>query len=573
MNRSSLHIGLVLVVLPSMYGTAAAVEPVTPPRASFQKVVPKVDATFEPATARRGQTITWRFTADLDPDWYTYTAEQVEDGARAQRTRFTFPDSGPVVFVGSLSEPKHKAKAIPELKLNEVRVLEDPKLVWERTAVVSPEATPGPTKVQTEVKMVVCSKSTGSCLPLQTLTFEVPLTVTDEPAVPVEDKYKDALTSVANGARTPDPPSTSPPGQATKPDDGLLAFMLAGVIWGAISLLTPCVFPMIPITVSFFLKQSEKTHHRPLGMAVVYSATIVVVLTIGAVLLLGVFQAAIQYWVTNVILGALFVFFALSLLGMYDITLPSGLANFTSSRQGQGGVAGTVFMALTFSIISFSCVAPFLGGFAALVPSFGNVMEMIEAGHVGQLLALFLKLLLGALAFSVTFASPFFFLALFPSLLRAMPKSGSWMNTVKVVMGFLEVAAAIKFLRAAELLAFGEANLLTFDLSLGLYVALSLLCGLYLLGLYRLPHDDPSEHLGVPRLLVSALFLGLALYLIPGLFKLDAEKRQRPVGAVFAWLESFLLPEVSEHIGSLAEGLKEAEKQGKLVFVDFTGIS
>src|SRR5262249_37692165 len=342
-------------------------------------------------------------------------------------------------------------------------------------------------------------------------------------------------------------------------DEGLLAFILAGIFWGAISLLTPCVFPMIPITVSFFIKQSEKEHHRPLAMAVVYSATIVIVLSIGAVLLLSVFQAASQHWVTNFILGGLFIFFALSLFGMYEITLPSAFANYTSTQQGRGGMMGTIFMALTFSIISFSCVAPFMGGFAALVPSFGNVSAMFKAGEYGALFGIFGKLTLGALAFSITFASPFFFLALFPSMLRKMPKSGSWMNTVKVVMGFLEVAAAIKFLRAAELLMFGQAQFLTYDLALGMYVALSLACGLYLLGLFRLPHDDPPEHVGVPRLIVSVLFLSLGIYLAPALFRLNADQKQRPTGTVFAWLDSFLLPDLQERrLGNLAEGLREA---------------
>jgi thiol:disulfide interchange protein DsbD len=250
------------------------------------------------------------------------------------------------------------------------------------------------------------------------------------------------------------------------------------------------------------------------------------------------------------------------------------LANFTSTQQGRGGMMGTIFMALTFSIISFSCVAPFMGGFAALVPSFGNVSTMLKAGDYGPLLQIFGKLLLGALAFSITFASPFFFLALFPSLLRKMPKSGSWMNTVKVVMGFLELAAAIKFLRACELLAFGQAQFLTYDLALGMYVALSLASGLYLLGLFRLPHDEPPEYLGVPRMVVSILFLSLAFYLTPALFKLNADQKQRPNGTVFAWLDSFLLPDLQERrLGSLAEGLKEARDKRKLVFIDFTGLS
>jgi thiol:disulfide interchange protein DsbD len=231
-------------------------------------------------------------------------------------------------------------------------------------------------------------------------------------------------------------------------------------------------------------------------------------------------------------------------------------------------------MALTFSIISFSCVAPFLGGFAALVPSFGNVMDMIRSGDLARLGQVFGKLFLGALAFSVTFASPFFFLALFPTLLRKMPKSGSWMNTVKVVMGFLEVAAAVKFFRAGERYIFGQAEFLTYDLALGIYVALALACGLYLLGVFRLPHDEPPEHLGVPRMIFAVLFLALACYLAPALLKLDPDRKQRPAGVVFAWLDSFLLPDKSDHnFGSLQVGLKEAADKRKLVFINFTGVT
>jgi thiol:disulfide interchange protein DsbD len=172
---------------------------------------------------------------------------------------------------------------------------------------------------------------------------------------------------------------------------------------------------MIPITVSFFLKQSEKKGHRPVLSAAVYSFTIVLVLTIAAVALLSAFRAAINFWFTQYLMGALFIFFALSLFGMYEIELPSGLAQFTAKREGSG-LVGTIFMALTFTILSFACVAPFLGGFS------GTAVQA-EMG--------FTKLLLGGLAFAVTFASPFMVLALFPTLLKTMPKSGSWLNSVK----------------------------------------------------------------------------------------------------------------------------------------------
>jgi thiol:disulfide interchange protein len=351
----------------------------------------------------------------------------------------------------------------------------------------------------------------------------------------------------------------------------LLAFLLAGIFWGAISLITPCVFPMIPITVSFFLKQSEKEHHRPIAMASVYSLTIVIVLTLAAAFLLTIFRKLSIHPAMNYFIGGLFIFFALSLFGMYEIELPRSLAQFTLAREGKGGLVGTVFMALTFTIISFACVAPFLGGFS------GTAAAARPLWHN----------LLGGLAFSVTFASPFFFLALFPALLRKLPKSGSWLNSVKVVMGFLELAAAFKFFRTAELIhSAASPSVFTFDFVLGLWIAMSVLCGLYLIGIFRLPHDTPQEHITVPRLLFSAAFLGLALYLAPALFKVNAAGQpQRPGGSVYAWIDSFLLPESLEgdmeaiHTANLdyaiAKAREESQRTGepKRVFIDFTGVT
>jgi len=327
---------------------------------------------------------------------------------------------------------------------------------------------------------------------------------------------------------------------------------------------------MIPITVSFFLKQSEKNHTSPMLLALVYSGTIVVVLGVGALTLLGFFRAlSVNPWM-NFFLGTLFVVLALSLFGMFDLTLPHSLTRFTSSREGQGGVVGTIFMALTFTIVSFTCVAPFLGGFGGMASS-------------GQFRPW--ELVLGAIAFSGTFAAPFFVLALFPSLLRKLPKSGGWLHSVKVVMGFLELAAALKFFRAGELIYKSKAELFTFDLVLGMWVALAILCGLYLINLVRIAGEEPAESVSVPRLLTGFLFISLGLYLLPAQFAVNGEgEKQRPRGTVYAWVDSFLLPEPRETAagdlawtGDLKRALDEARTMSastgkpQYVFVDFTG--
>jgi thiol:disulfide interchange protein DsbD len=425
----------------------------------------------------------------------------------------------------------------------------------------------GKTELNFSIKLQVCD---SKCVWGEHL-FSIPVSVSKaDPLEPSQDLKQKLTIKEAPPKIVADPKSNNPKGnkQQTNTDnsktttEGLLAFALQGMFWGAISLVTPCVFPMIPITVSYFLKQSEKTHHRPVAMAVVYSLTIVIVLTIAAVALLSFFRLLSVHPAMNFGLGCLFVFFSLSLLGMYEIELPSGLAHFTSSKQGQGGMVGTIFMALTFTIVSFACVAPFLGGFGGTA-SGSNLT--------------FLHRLLGGFAFSVTFASPFFLLALFPGMLKKLPKSGNWLNSVKVVMGFLELAAAIKFFRAGELVLFPEPLIFTYDFSMAITVIIALCCGLYLLGFLQLPHDMPSEHTSVPGVVIGCLFLAFGLYLTPALLKLKEDgSRLRPSGMIFAWVDSFLLPEENDDlpfIGDLNRGLEEAKKQNKMVFIDFTGVT
>jgi thiol:disulfide interchange protein len=538
-----------------------------PERASGTKKDPVFDqlcvsAEVAPAKARRGDIVTLKITLDPTPGFHTYPTKQSDPNASAYQTRVKFLELPDLAAVGEFQEPTPECKEEPDLKAK-VDIYQR-KAVLERRFVISRQARPGLKTIKIQVGTLVCD-DTG-CLPFDK-ELTVALNVTAETA-----------TDSASGS------SSSDAGSATA-RTRLVGFLLQGIFWGAVSLLTPCVFPMIPITVSFFLKRSERQHDRPLLLALVYCATIVSVLTLSADLLLKFFQDLSQHWATNLILGGLFVVFALSLFGTFELRLPARLINLSSAQEGRGGLIGTIFMALTFTLISFTCVAPFLGGFAGVA---------VEARP-------FYEVVLGGLAFSATFAAPFFLLAMFPSILRRLPKSGSWMNSVKVVMGFLELAAGLKFLRAGELVAQGGATILTYDLVLGMYIAISLLCGFYLLGLFRLPHDHESaETVGGVRLLVSFLFLSVGLYLVPALITGNNREAHRPGGEVFAWLDSFLLPEPAAPRGNgasggdpqqaaaspsqawtpdLQTGLARAWKNklenrpGQLVFIDFTGMS
>jgi thiol:disulfide interchange protein DsbD len=552
---------------------------------------PYIDFKVElsPAKVRRGETVQLTITGTPAKGYHTYPIAQraaTPGQIAGLPSKIVFDDSAGLQPLSPIRESE------PQLDQETHSLVHNSEFTWSQKLAVPTDVPPGQKVIRFHIHLQLCDAK--HCLLPADHHFEVPLTVTDAPPAPTTEATRVGALPAAPTPAEGKQPAAEAPAAVPMPDTaeehqanldavlrqlhteapvhlGLLAFIAQGAAWGILSLLTPCVFPMIPITVSLFLKQSEKKHHRPLTLAVIYSGTIILVLTIAAVALLSFFRWLSVNPVMNFALGALFIYFALSLFGMYDIQLPSFLTRFTAAREGQGGVVGTVFMALTFTLVSFACVAPFLGGFGGTAAGSGIT---------------FWHRLLGGLAFATAFASPFFVLALFPGLLRKLPRSGAWMNTVKVVMGFLEFAAALKFLRAGELVLLPQPALFTYDLVLGLYVALAVLCGLYLIGVFRLPHDEPAESIGVPRFVLALLFIGLALYLAPALFKSGGDgENQRPNGKIYAWIDSFLLPERTAGKESLAwsGNLKAAVDEGraaarssrpddrKLVFVDFTG--
>jgi thiol:disulfide interchange protein len=540
------------------------------------------DGKFE---VRRGETFLIVIEGMPQEGWHTYPINKhTKNQSTAQLSQVRVSDSKELANLWPIAESE------PELRQEEgtglVYEYEKP-FSWTMEVLARPDAGPGTHNLGINLRLQVCDPK-GCLTEKQTLT--VPVHVSTAEAVSLAPDVEKLLRShdealatrhrqlpggtsnpAANTAGSPgafdwrqyevvpSPKLQSISGEANG-QGGLWATIVTAILGGFISLLTPCVFPMIPVTVSFFLKQGEREHHRPLTMAAVYCATIVAVLTAGGIALVHVLQVISQHWITNVFLTGVFVFFALSLLGMYEIELPSGLANLTGSREGKGGLVGIIFMALTFSIISFACVGPIYGAFITLEAS-GSVVGWLQR-------------ILGPLAFALAFSSPFFVLALFPTLLRSMPKSGSWMNSVKVVMGFLELAAAFKFVRAAELNFLAASKYFSFDLVLGIYVALAVACGLYLMNVYRLPHDhDAAESIGVPRLIFGLMFLSFAFYLLPGIFKDDHGRSQKPNGVAYEWISAFLLPDERSEWGTdLAAALARAERENKPLFIDFTGL-
>lgn len=348
---------------------------------------------------------------------------------------------------------------------------------------------------------------------------------------------------------------------------GVWSFLLLAIGAGLAALLTPCVFPMIPLTVSFFTRQS-RNQAQAFRMALIYGLAIVGTFTgLGVLMALlvgasGAQTIAANPWI-NLFIGLVFILFALSLLGLYELRLPSGLVNyFNRQSQMHGGYGGVLFMGLTLTLVSFSCTAPFVGGLLAAT-------ALGEWGYP----------ILGMVAFSLTFALPFVLFALFPRALEALPRSGAWMNTIKVVLGFVELAAALKFLSNADLV-WGW-GILSRPLVIALVAVLFFLTGLYLIGKLRLPHELPVETIGVGRLLVAVLFFGLSLYMLPGLLgaplgSLDAylpPRRATDVGLV-AWLQGGGTlenrAELRWHEDQEA-AFAEAQATGQPVLIDFTG--
>mgnify|MGYP002777887908 CR=1 FL=1 len=536
---------------------------------------------------RRGETFLVVLFVTPQEGWYTYpVSRRGKDQAEGQIARVALEPPAGLVPLYPWRESEPKWKDIGSGLGWEMQ--HQGPFTWTQEVFVKPDAKPGKHTLTYKIDYQVCK---ASCIKEeQDVAVEVEISG-EEALNPPVDISKRATAPVAievlsppggNGGGKPEQPGKKgEPGEVAAPGSSAAEFtwlpswarpIAISLLSGFLSLLTPCVFPMIPITVSYFIKQAEAKKGSAVGMALVYSGTIALVLILGGLALVQVLNAVINHPVTNFALAFLFVYFALSLLGWYDITLPSWLQDWTASGENKGGLAGVFFMALTFSIISFACVGPIYGGFLTLKA--GSQTDLI--GKVTSVVA-----------FSVAFASPFFVLALFPTMLRSMPRAGSWMNSVKVVMGFLELAAAIKFMRSGELLSYGAGSFFSYSACMAMYVGLCVACALYLFGLFRLPHDhDAPETLSVPRGLFAIGFLSLGLYLTPGLFPMkDADIPGK--GIVFGWVDSFLLPEPGKKSGGggsggekeqpwyndLQEGLSRARAENKLVFLDFTGVN
>lgn len=339
----------------------------------------------------------------------------------------------------------------------------------------------------------------------------------------------------------------------------LFWIFISGFIGGFIALLTPCVWPMIPMTVSFFLKRNKARNKKAIKDASIYGLSIVVIYVLMGLLITGIFGAsALNNLATsalfNLIFFALLVVFAISFFGAFELVLPASWTNKMDQKaDSTSGMISIFFMAFTLALVSFSCTGPIIGTL------------LVEAATSGSILAP----AVGMSGFAIALAIPFALFAIFPSWMQSMPKSGGWLNSVKVVLGFLELALAFKFLSVADL-AYGW-GILDREVFLVLWIVIFALLGFYLLGKIKFPHDSDLPHVSVPRLFLSMISLAFAIWMIPGLW--GAPLKAISAFAPPLYTQDFNLYEGEVHALHMdyESGMAYAKQVGKPVLIDFSG--
>ncbi|PXV59264.1 thiol:disulfide interchange protein DsbD [Dysgonomonas alginatilytica] len=339
----------------------------------------------------------------------------------------------------------------------------------------------------------------------------------------------------------------------------LLYIFGAGFIGGLIALMTPCVWPMIPMTVSFFLKRNKKNRGKAIKDAIIYGLSIIVIYVLLGLLVTAIFGASALNDLStsalfNLIFFGLLVFFAISFLGAFELVLPASWTNKIDSKaDSTTGIISIFFMAFTLALVSFSCTGPIIGTLLVDAASSGDVIAPA----------------IGMFAFAFALSIPFALFAIFPSLLESMPKSGGWLNSVKVVLGFLELALALKFLSVADLAY--KWGILDREVFLVLWIIIFALLGLYLLGKLKFAHDSDLKYVSVPRLFMAIISLSFALYLVPGLWG-------APLKSVSAFTPPLFTQDFNLYDGAVhakfddyEAGMEYAKMNNKPVMIDFSG--
>ncbi|MEO8129010.1 MAG: protein-disulfide reductase DsbD domain-containing protein [Bryobacteraceae bacterium] len=493
------------------------------------------------AAARPGDLVTFHLTAKVEPGWHLYSLTTPKGGPIP--TTATAHEGTPLAAV-EVYQPTPERHFDPNFNIDTETFAEELRLLVSGTVPKGAKA--GVVEVELDVRYQVCSDR--QCLPPRRKTATVRITV--------DPKAAAGALVVPNGYSAVTVGPVAKPQTATRaPQDqsGLPLFTLTAFGLGLAAVFTPCVFPMITITVSFFLSR-----RGGLAQAAIFSSGIVVLFcAIGLGITFaagpfGVVKMAANPWV-NGFIAAVFTAFALSLLGAYEISLPSGILTKIDSIARQEGSLGTLLMGLTFSLTAFACVGPFVGSLLA---------ASVQAPGIQPVLGMF--------SFAVGLSAPFFLLAAFPSFLKKLPKSGDWMLRIKVVMGFILLAVMLKYLSNIDQVL--QLGLLTRERFLAAWLAISTLTGLYLLGLLHLHGNRPGQSLGVPRLLLAGLMFAFGFSLMPAM-------SGARLGELDAYIHTAQLsPNAASSAETLAfmkdkypEALAKARAEGRPVLVTFTG--
>ncbi len=453
----------------------------------------------ESSEVELGAEIDLYFHIEMETNWYVYAVGFSEDcGPNQARIDFLPHESYELIGEADPVDAKTKYDEIFEC---DVVIFEKKGTFRQRVKVIGPDPV-----IKGTYEYQTCNEVTGLCLPPKEGDFEfLGITVKG-----VETSQGDIFNS-ANSQSIIDQTEDSTelvkvtPAEFSNPTDTTLwAFMVLAFLSGLAALLTPCVFPMIPMTVTFFMKDQEKDSGSGIKTGLVFGISIIAIYTILGTVFALIFgadslNAMATHWFPNIFAFLVFFIFSLSFLGMFEINLPTSLVNKMDQKSDRGGILGIFFMAFTLALVSFSCTFPIVG----------LVLALSAQGA-------FLKPVVGMLSFSLALALPFTLFAIFPHWLKKLPKSGGWLNSVKVVLGFLELALGLKFLSVADLAY--HWGILDREIYIAAWIVIFTLMGFYILGKLRLPHDSPLERIGVPRVILSVVIFSFVVYLVPGMF-------------------------------------------------------
>lgn len=560
-------------------------------------------------TVAIGDEIDLIFLVDIQEDWYLYSTDFDPD-LGPMVTEFNFEPNDSYALVGDI-KPIGPKKKFDELWGGEYTYFTEKAEFRQTIKVLDKDL-----KIEGTYAYQVCTDIEGKCIPFDdTFVFsnftvaeaeaapkettkgkeEKPAEKKEDPAIIPEAEPEDTtflqkaetVVDTAQELQVDIADAEEKPMLLQRETDApysLIAFMVVAFLGGLAALLTPCVFPMIPMTVTFFTNHS-KNRGKAITKALVYGTSIVVIYILAGTIVAvingpGFANWLSTHWLPNIFFFIVFFIFGLSFLGLFEITLPSNIVNKVDRESDKGGYYGIFFMAFTLVLVSFSCTAPIVG----------TILVEAAGGQV-------LKPILGMFAFAMAFAIPFTLFAIFPNWLSSLPKSGGWLNAVKVCLGFLELALGLKFLSVADQVY--HWGILDREVYLILWIVIFFFLGLYLLGKIRLPHDSKLEAVSVPRLLLAIIVFSFTLYLVPGLFgaplkalagylppmsthdfNIPAIIRDQNTGTVNRtsslceepkYDDMLTLPHGLEGYFDYEQALACAREQNKPLFIDFTG--